>query len=80
MIGATRPGGGLAQHYFDTRGVHRLYDMTFDRGVWTLARKAASATDFDQRMDAKFSEDGNRITGDFELTDTGAQEMNTICQ
>ena len=75
VIGATRPDGGLAQHYFDTRGVHRLYDMTLDRGVWTLARKAASATDFDQRFNATFSTDGNTITGDFEVTDPGAHEM-----
>ena len=75
VIGATRPGGGLAQHYFDTRGVNRLYDMTFDRGVWTLARKAVSATDFDQQLNARFSADGNTITGDFERTDPGASEM-----
>lgn len=75
VIGATRPGGGLAQHYFDTRGVHRLFDMTFGRGVWTLARKAVSATDFDQRLNARFSADGSTITGDVEVTDPGAHEM-----
>ena len=75
MIGATQPGGGLAQHYFDTRGVHRVFDMTFDRGVWTLSRKAASASDFDQRMSARFSADGNTITGDFEVRDPGTHEM-----
>ena len=75
VIGATRPGGGLAQHYFDTRGVHRLFDMTFARGVWTLARTAAGPTDFDQRMDAKFSADGNTITGGFEVRDSGTHEM-----
>ena len=75
VIGATRPGGGLAQHYFDTRAVNRLYDMTFDRRVWTLARKAVSATDFDQRSNGKFSADGNTITADFERTDPGASEM-----
>jgi len=75
VIGATRPGGGLAQHYFDTRGVQRLFDMTFGGGVWTLTRKAASATDFDQRLNARFSADGNTITGNFEVTDPGAHEM-----
>jgi hypothetical protein len=75
VIGATRPDGGLAQHYFDTRGVHRQYDMTFDRGAWTLARKAAAPTDFDQRLNARFSADGDTITGAFERTDPGAHEM-----
>ena len=27
VMGATRLDGGLAQHYFDSRGVHRLFDM-----------------------------------------------------
>jgi len=75
VIGATRPGGGLAQHYFDSRGVHRLFDMTFGGGVWTLTRKAAGATDFDQRLNARFSADGNTITADIERTDPGAHEM-----
>ena len=75
VIGATRPDGGLALHWFDTRGVHRLFDMTFDRGVWTLDRKAVGPNDFDQRMHAAFSADGNTITGDFEATEPGAHEM-----
>ena len=75
VMGATGPGGGLAQHYFDSRGVHRLFDMTLAGGVWTLTRTAVSATDFDQRMTAKFSADGNTITADIERTDPGAHEM-----
>ena len=75
VMGATRPDGGLAQHYFDSRGVHRLYDMTFDRGVWTLSRKAMNASDFDQRLTAKFSADGNTITAESERTEPGAHEM-----
>ena len=75
VIGATRPGGGLAQHYFDTRGVHRVFDMTFDRGVWTLARKADSATDFDQGSKAEFSADGNTIVANIERSEPGAHEM-----
>ena len=75
VMGATGAGGGLAQHYFDTRGVHRLFDMTFASGVWTLTRTAVSATDFDQRMTAKFSADGSTITADIERTDPGAHEM-----
>ena len=75
VIGATQPGGGLAQHYFDTRGVHRLLDMTFERGVWTLDRKAVTATDFDQRMHATFSADGKMITAEWEVRDSSTHEM-----
>ena len=75
VIGATRPGGGLAEQYFDTRGVHRQFDMTFHDGVWTLTRQAVSASDFGQRSVAKFSADGNTITGEFERTEPGSHEM-----
>ena len=75
VIGATRPDGGLALHWFDTRGVHRLFDMTFAGGVWTLSRTAAGANDFDQRMRAAFSADGNTITSDSELRDSATREM-----
>jgi len=75
VIGATRPGRGLAQHYFDTRGVNRLFDMTFDRGVWTLTRRAVAANDFDQRQNAKLSADGNTITAVSERTEPGGHEF-----
>ena len=71
VIGATRPDGGLALHWFDTRGVNRLYDMTFAKGVWTLDRKAAGPNDFDQRMRGTFSADGNTITSESELREKG---------
>ena len=75
VMGATRPDGGLAQHYFDSRGVYRLFDMTFARGVWTLDRKAVSAKEFDQRMRATFSDDGNTITAESDRSEPGAHEM-----
>jgi hypothetical protein len=33
--------GAYTQHYFDTRGVARVYAMTFTDGVWTLTREKA---------------------------------------
>ena len=75
VIGATRLDGGLAQHYFDSRGVHRLFDMSFADGVWTLDRKAVGPKDFDQRMKATFSADGNTITSESELRDAQTHEM-----
>jgi hypothetical protein len=35
VIGATGADGGLQQHYFDSRGVARVYEMTLEGGVWT---------------------------------------------
>lgn len=75
VIGAIQPNGGLALHWFDTRGVHRVFDMTFDHGVWTIDRQAASAKDFDQRMRATFSADGNTIASESELRDSDTHEM-----
>ena len=75
IMGATRPDGGLALHWFDTRGVQRLFDMTFTRGVWTISRKASGPKDFDQRMRATFSADGNTIQSDSELREAGQPDM-----
>ena len=61
---------GWTQHYFDSRGVVRLYDMTFDGRVWTLERTRPDFSDFNfaQRFFGEFSDDGNRIDGRFEIT------------
>ena len=75
LMGATRPDGGLALHWFDTRGVHRLFDMTFAHGVWTISRKAAGPKDFDQDMRATFSADGRTITSESRLRDPRTHEM-----
>jgi len=75
VMGATRPDGGLAQHYFDSRGVYRLFDMTYERGVWTLERKAAGPGDFDQRMRSALSADGNSILFEADRTEPGAHEF-----
>src|SRR5205809_657827 len=39
IVGATGADGGLQQHYFDSRGVARIYEMTLEGGVWTLFRE-----------------------------------------
>jgi hypothetical protein len=63
VIGATGPAGGLQQHYFDSRGVHRVYEMTLEDGQWTLFREGP---DWPQRYVGQFSDDGNRIAGRWE--------------
>jgi hypothetical protein len=56
------------QHYYDSRGVVRLYAMTFADGGWTLTRESAdfSPLDFRQRFTGTFSPDGNTISGAWE--------------
>lgn len=57
------------QHYFDTRGVARVYEMSLDRGVWKLQRTKPdfSPFEFSQRFEATFSADGERIEGTWEI-------------
>ena len=63
VIGATGPDGGLQQHYFDSRGVHRIYEMTLEGGVWMLWREGP---DWPQRYVGELSDDGSTITGRWE--------------
>ena len=65
IVGPDLRTGGYTQHYYDSRGVVRLYAMSFADGVWTLTRESPdfSALDFRQRFTGTFSEDGNTITG-----------------
>jgi hypothetical protein len=68
IVAADQDGGRYTQHYYDSRGVTRLYAMTFAAGVWTLVRESAdfSPLDFAQRFTGTFSADGNRIDGRWE--------------
>ena len=51
--------GAYTQHYFDSRGVVRLYAMSLADGVWTLTRESSdfSPLDFRQRFTGTFSDD-----------------------
>jgi hypothetical protein len=69
------PGtGAYTQHYFDSRGVVRVYAMTLSRGVWTLLRDLPdfSPLDFRQRFKGRFSSDGTTIRGTWETSENGA--------
>jgi hypothetical protein len=63
LMGATGPDGGLQQHYFDSRGVARVYEMTLEDSVCTLFREGP---DWPQRYIGELSGDGNTITGCWE--------------
>jgi hypothetical protein len=69
MIISLAPDGYL-QHYFDSRGVVRLYQMSLEGRTWTLLRTAAdfSPLDFSQRFVGTISADGNRIDGRWETS------------
>ena len=61
--------GTFLQHYFDVRGVARIYEMSFGDGTWTMKRTKPDFSDFDfsQRFTGTFSDDGRRIDGTFEI-------------
>jgi hypothetical protein len=65
--------GDYLQHYFDTRGVARVYRMRFRDGVWSMERDTAdfSPLDFAQRYTGTFSDDGRSITGAWEIAHDG---------
>jgi hypothetical protein len=69
------PGGegGYLQHYFDSRGVARVYRMSLEDGVWRLWRDEPdlSPLDFSQRFTGTFSDDGRTIAGRWEICHDG---------
>ena len=74
IIGGAERGGGYLQHYFDSRGVVRVYEMTLRDGVWELLRVKPdfSPLDFCQRFTGRFSDDGVTIDGRWEKSSHGA--------
>jgi hypothetical protein len=75
IIGADpKRGGGYLQHYFDSRGVARIYKMSVEDGVWKLWRDEPdfSALDFSQRFSGTFSADGKTIAGRWEICHDGS--------
>ncbi|MFC9947934.1 hypothetical protein [Streptomyces pratensis] len=76
MVVRPDPGtGSYTQHYFDSRGVARLYAMDFDGRVWTLTRESPDFTplEFRQRFTGTFSEDGNTISGGWDVRFDGGE-------
>jgi hypothetical protein len=65
--------GRYLQHYFDSRGVARVYQMTLDDGVWKLWRDEAdfSPLDFGQRYTGTISDEGQVIMGAWEICHDG---------
>lgn len=55
--------------YYDSRGVSRIYRMTYSGGIWTLWREFPG---FSQRFHGTFSEDGKVITAYWEKSTDGS--------
>lgn len=72
-IYAAGQNGAFTQHYFDSRGVVRLYAMTFGGTAWTLQRRQAdfSPLAFHQRFAGAFT-DPDTIQGRWEIAHDGA--------
>ncbi len=74
IIGVDPGREAYRQHYFDSRGIARVYAMEFRDGVWTLVRDSADFTplEFSQRFTGTFSSDGQRINGRWETSRDGS--------
>jgi hypothetical protein len=69
IIGCDAANGTYFQLYSDERGVCRVYEMTIGNGEWKLWREGEP---FAQRFAATLSDDGNTITGRWEIAEDGA--------
>jgi hypothetical protein len=56
VIGAA--GDGYTCHYYDSRGVSRVFDLRVEDRTWSFLRQAP---DFHQRFTWEFSPDGRRM-------------------
>ena len=63
------PSGGCSLHYFDQRGVTRLYHLSAEAGVWRFWRDSPG---FSQRFAGTLSPDGWTVNGVAELCSDGS--------
>jgi hypothetical protein len=65
--------GNYLQHYFDSRGVARVYKMSLRDRTWKLWRDAPdfSPLNFSQRYTGTLGDDGRRISGAWEICHDG---------
>ena len=70
IIGIGADPETLEQHYYDSRGVARVYQMTLEGGVWKLWREAPG---FWQRYTGQISEDGAMIICAWEASADGRE-------
>jgi hypothetical protein len=74
LIGFDEGRGSYLQHYFDSRGVARVYGMSIADGVWKLWRDTPdfSPLEFSQRFTGAFGAEGRTIHGRWEICHDGS--------
>jgi hypothetical protein len=80
IIGCDAANGTYVQLYSDERGVCRVYEMSIGNGEWKLWREGEP---FSQRFTATFSDDGNTITGRWEIAEDATNyttDFDLICR
>ena len=68
VIGPDAGGERVVQHYFDSRGVARVYEVSFADGILRLWR---DGPDFAQRYSGRLDPEGTVITGAWEICEDG---------
>ena len=68
VIGRDEASDGYCVLYADSRGISRVYEMSFAGGVWRIWRNAAG---FSQRFEGRVSVDGRTIDGWWEKSTDG---------
>lgn len=66
--GRTTEPGAWSMHYYDSRGVFRVYQVSMDAGVWRIWR---NAPEFSQRYRGTLAHEGKTILGQWELCRDG---------
>jgi hypothetical protein len=70
VMGATDDEDSLTMHYFDSRGVFRLYRTGFKDGAWKMWGPGPSG--HTGRFSGQLSDDGATISGLYELSADGS--------
>jgi hypothetical protein len=70
IIGATDEEESLTMHYFDSRGVFRVYRVSLEDGVWRIWGDGPSG--FSGRFSGSFSDDGDTLSGVHQLSRDGS--------
>jgi hypothetical protein len=68
IIAPDERGDGFLQHYFDSRGVQRVYQLRIDGDTWAMERDEPG---FAQRWTSTFSDDGATIEGAWSMCTDG---------
>jgi len=67
--------GQPTMHYFDPRGVHRVFAVEFTGDTWRYWNEAPG---FSQRFTGTFSDNGDRIDGGVDLCQDGVTWMHDL--